>query len=88
MSYNDLSDEDKLNQAIQFVAVEQPLPPVLEQFLREQMLYELIVNRRMDVQLTVSQPTTADTRHAQAHRKDVPSGRTSAERNDDRRANV
>ena len=44
MAYADLSDEDKLEQAIQFVAVGQPLPPYLEDWLREQHLYELIVN--------------------------------------------
>ena len=44
MAYNDLSDEDKLEQAIQFVALGQPLPPVLEAFLKENNLYDLIVN--------------------------------------------
>lgn len=52
MAYADLSDEDKLEQAIRFVAVGQPLPAVLEQFLRENNLYELIVNRRLEVELT------------------------------------
>ena len=44
MAYADLSDEDKLRQAIDFVAVGQPLPKTLIEFLREADLYELIVN--------------------------------------------
>lgn len=44
MSLDDLSDEDKLEQAIYCVAHSQPLPPVLEKFLREQGLYEIITN--------------------------------------------
>lgn len=43
MSYKDLSDEDKLAQAITFVAIDQPLPKPLEDFLREQGLYDVIV---------------------------------------------
>lgn len=44
MSYLDLSDEAKLASAIEFVAREQPLPPVLETFLKENDLYEVITN--------------------------------------------
>jgi len=44
MAYTDLSDEDKLRKAIDFVAIGQPLPSTLTQFLREADLYELIVN--------------------------------------------
>lgn len=40
--YKELSDEDKLMQAIEFVAVDQPIPPELEAWLRENNLYELI----------------------------------------------
>lgn len=42
MSYRDLSDEDKLEQAINFVAVGHPLPTELVEFLREQNLYETV----------------------------------------------
>lgn len=44
MSYTDLSDEDKINLAIRFVAQSQPMPPSLEEWLREKGLYDLIVN--------------------------------------------
>lgn len=44
MTYRDLSDEDKIELAIQFVAVDQPLPEELVKFLRETALYDLIVN--------------------------------------------
>jgi hypothetical protein len=44
MAYTDLSDEDKLRKAIDFVAVGQPLPLTLIEFLRSADLYELIVN--------------------------------------------
>lgn len=44
MSYRDLSDEDKLAQAVMFVAVGTPLPAVIEQFLRDNELYDAIVN--------------------------------------------
>jgi hypothetical protein len=43
LSYKDLSDEDKLAQAITFVAIDQPRPKPLEDFLREQGLYDVIV---------------------------------------------
>lgn len=42
MSYAELSDEDKLDEAIKFVAVGQPLPETLEVFLQEVGLYEAI----------------------------------------------
>jgi hypothetical protein len=43
MSYADLSDEAKLEQAIEFIAMGQPLPEELERFLVAENLYELIV---------------------------------------------
>lgn len=43
MTYRDLSDEDKIELAIQFVAIEQPLPEELKQFLWDTGLYDLIV---------------------------------------------
>lgn len=42
LSYTDLSDEDKLEEAIKFVARDQPLPETLDTFLREAGLYEAI----------------------------------------------
>lgn len=44
MSYQDLPDEDKLEEAIRFVAVGQPLPEVLVAFLQEAGLYEAITS--------------------------------------------
>jgi len=44
MAYADLSDEDKVKLAINFVANDQPLPRTLTEFLRGADLYELIVN--------------------------------------------
>lgn len=44
MAYNDMSDEDKIEQAIKFVAIDQPLPPSLVEFLKGVGLYDLIVN--------------------------------------------
>jgi hypothetical protein len=44
VSYYDLSDEDKLEAAIRFVALDQPLPKALVDFLHEAGLYEVIVN--------------------------------------------
>lgn len=41
--YAGLSDEDKLELAIRFIAVEQPLPLPLVDFLKEHRLYELVV---------------------------------------------
>ena len=43
MAYQELSDEDKIEQAIKFVALGQPLPLVLETFLKEAGLYDVIV---------------------------------------------
>lgn len=40
--YAHLSDEDKLELAIKFVAVDQPLPKELIDFLKKNNLYELI----------------------------------------------
>lgn len=45
MSYSDLSDEDKLEEAIKFVAVGQPLPETLDTFLREAGLHAAITER-------------------------------------------
>lgn len=42
--YTDLSDEDKLELAIKFVAQGQPMPEPIEQFLRDNQLYELIIS--------------------------------------------
>lgn len=43
MAYSELSDEDKIEQAIKFVAVGAALPVALADFLKEINLYELIV---------------------------------------------
>lgn len=43
MTYTELSDEDKIYEAMKFVALGQPLPTVLETFLREAGLYDLIL---------------------------------------------
>ena len=44
MGYDDLTDEDKLEEAINFVATGQPLPTKLEAWLREAGLYDLVIN--------------------------------------------
>lgn len=44
MPYADLDDESKINLAIQFVALGQPMPTALELWLREVGLYDLIVH--------------------------------------------
>lgn len=44
MSYTDLSDEAKLEQAIKFVAIGQPMPRELAKFLMENKLYDLITD--------------------------------------------
>lgn len=44
MSYQALSDEDKIIEAIRFVARGETIPTVLKQFLDKEGLYELIVN--------------------------------------------
>lgn len=41
--YTDLSDEDKLAEAIQFVARGADMPPELEAFLHDNDLYDLIL---------------------------------------------
>lgn len=56
MAYQDMSDEDKIEQAIKFVALGQPLPTVLETFLKEAGLYDLILY-----------PPTGDTSNAEAN---------------------
>lgn len=57
MAYQELSDEDKLAQAITFVAVGHPLPVVLADFLREQGLYDAIVQPGVIHDDTVSTDT-------------------------------
>lgn len=42
MSYTDLSDDDKIMKAIEFVAIGQPLPTELADWLKDNGLYELI----------------------------------------------
>ncbi len=44
MAYEHLSDEDKVSEAIRFVARGTSLPRQLEDFLRQEGIYELIVN--------------------------------------------
>ena len=44
MAYTDMSEEDKIEQAINFVAIDQPIPPALVEFLKSVGLYELIVS--------------------------------------------
>jgi hypothetical protein len=43
LSYSDLTDEHKLEEAINFVAAGQPLPPALIAFLQEANLYDLVI---------------------------------------------
>lgn len=45
MAYKDMSDELKIEQSIKFIAEGQPLPTVLEVFLREAGLYDILVNK-------------------------------------------
>ena len=49
MAYEDLSDEDKIEQAIKFVAIDQPLPETLTAFLKGVGLYDLIVSPGKEV---------------------------------------
>ncbi|QIG73136.1 hypothetical protein EVC00_030 [Rhizobium phage RHph_N37] len=44
MSYEHLSDDDKIVTAIEFVARGGPMPKQLETWLRDNSLYELIMN--------------------------------------------
>jgi hypothetical protein len=44
LGYNDLTDEDKLEEAIKFVATGHPLPVALVEFLKAEGLYDLVVN--------------------------------------------
>lgn len=41
--YNQLADEAKIEQAIRFVAIGQPMPKEIEKFLKANGLYEWIV---------------------------------------------
>lgn len=43
MAYTDLSDEDKVRTAINFVAEGHPLPKELREFLESEGLYDAIV---------------------------------------------
>lgn len=43
MGYKDLSDEDKIEEAIKFVAMGQELPAELSGFLKENELYDYIM---------------------------------------------
>ncbi len=54
MSHADLSDEDKLEEAIRFVAVGQPLPEVLKVFLEAAGLYDMIVNPKVLIKENVA----------------------------------
>lgn len=47
MRYADLSDEDKIRLAIDFVAQNQPLPETLTSFLVEAGLYDAIANPKV-----------------------------------------
>lgn len=42
MDYQDLSDEAKISLAIEFVAIGQPIPEILADWLKENGLYDLI----------------------------------------------
>jgi hypothetical protein len=44
LGYEALTDEEKIEEAIRFVAAGQPMPKVLEDFLRSVDLYDSIVN--------------------------------------------
>jgi hypothetical protein len=44
LGYEDLTDEDKLEEAIRFVAAGQPLPEKLKKFLQENALLDLVTN--------------------------------------------
>lgn len=44
MSYELMSDEDKILQAFDFVARGVPIPNVIAQFLRDEGLYDAIIN--------------------------------------------
>lgn len=54
LSYTDLSDEQKLEEAINFVATGQPLPTTLTEFLNEAGLYDLITRPKGVACLTSS----------------------------------
>jgi hypothetical protein len=46
LSYKDLDDEQKLEEAIRFVATGHPIPNALVEFLKEAQLYELVTSPR------------------------------------------
>lgn len=48
MAYNEMGDDLKIEQSIKFIALGQPLPIVLETFLKEAGLYDLLVNELPD----------------------------------------
>jgi hypothetical protein len=50
--YTDLTDEAKIELAIEFVATDQPLPIPLKDWLRENGLYDLIVISGVDYEPT------------------------------------
>lgn len=59
MAYQDLSDEDKIKQAIEFVAIDQTIPTALAAWLIEVGLYDLIVGPGKEVYGNTSrEPTT------------------------------
>ena len=62
MTYRDLSDEDKIELAIQFVAIEQPLPEELVKFLQDNKMFDMIVNPggHSVIRLTSSTLTPSD----------------------------
>lgn len=44
MAYEHLSDDDKVLEAIRFVAKGETIPNVLKEFLEQENMYDLIVN--------------------------------------------
>ncbi|WVH05408.1 hypothetical protein ZHAWSFBX_CDS_0049 [Agrobacterium phage Alfirin] len=49
MAYKTLSDEDKIELSIQFVASQQPLPEELAEWLRDNGLYDLITKPGLSI---------------------------------------
>ena len=49
MAYTDLSDEERITQAIGFVAIDHPIPTALAGWLKEVGLYDLIVSPGKEV---------------------------------------
>lgn len=56
-SYNDLSDEDKVELAIKFVAQNQPLPETLRAFLVANDLHDKITNPGIIEEETYANPS-------------------------------